>query len=444
MTKAGDSYKGLQLPNVPRTVGYVVYFVALLLTALFVWWHICDVIVQKQILQTKGQVVDFVLFYAAGWMLRTAPDQAAQIYNSAAFTHAIQQLTQPFEPAGTYRFFYPPFMVAVFFPFTLAPLQWAWGMWTAFCVLAAAGAVKILDQRQGVKLWLAVCVASAASLPAFFNFRVGQTGILLLAGSALFFYFCRQQKYFHSGIATALLLAKPQFAPLFLVAGCVVGRWQYVRGAAVAVLLLLIACLPVGGLSGIIEFVRTMFSADVHRELTELTTLENLRGLIMLLPGTSPRLVLFLCLALTVLTAVLTGVLWLRYRRLNRHDEVLFGVLSACTLLFTLAFTVHVLPYDYLALSVVAMLLWPALDLLGRRKYTQWSRVLLLIMPFLSWGTFVFLPLVTMLQGAGPAAVVVCSPLLLILVHPLFIGSVAQLWLAWLLARERLREATTT
>jgi hypothetical protein len=279
-------------------------------------------------------------------------------------------------------------MVAFFYPFAWLPFNLAWAVWAGLGMLITAAVLKLHDYGQS-RRWIIVLTAVAASLPAYFNFRVGQNAVFLLAGSALFFYFFRQNQAFKAGLSSVVLLCKPQFAPLFVVAGLILGKFEYLGGLAIA---------WVGAMVGM------------------------------------------------GLAALAVGLLWGTYRTSQRSDNGLFELLAACTLLLALIFGIHVLPYEYMSLSVVAMLLWRALSRVSSGRRSKVLRVLILVTPFLSWGTFAFVPLLAFLMPLGSLALIAASPLLMALVHPLLVVAVAQLILAAFIARgillaERAKEA---
>jgi arabinofuranan 3-O-arabinosyltransferase len=197
------------------------------LTLALLWAH------GQWILDAGGhpQVVDFLSFYAAGWLADHGRALAAYDWRAM---HAFHQTMIGGSFSGFFGWAYPPLFFPPVMILALAPYGLAFGLWVLASLALLAWLLWRIGGRGAVLLGLALP-------PVLANAIVGQNGFLtaaLFAGALL----ALPRKPLLAGVLIALLTYKPHFGiliPVALVAG---GHWRALVAAMVLVLLYAAGC----------------------------------------------------------------------------------------------------------------------------------------------------------------------------------------------------------
>lgn len=205
---------------------------------------------------------------------------------------------------------YPPIFLAFFWIFTLPPAPGGFLLWTLLNGAIAIYVVCRLTQRFGQGLSWRILLPLLSFFPLLTGLHDGQMVNLLLGAFFLGYLALERDQERRAGLWFGVLWLKPQYAPvLFLVLLCK-RRWWAVLGMIATGCLIVLASLAVGGLGGIVGYVKMLltdypnFAGGVAIDPTQMI---NWRALILnVLPGAS-----VVGLALTALLSLLSlASLW--------------------------------------------------------------------------------------------------------------------------------------
>jgi hypothetical protein len=151
---------------------------------------------------------------------------------------------------------YPPIFLALFAPFTIPPPQIGFLLWTIANLLLAIPVARSLaahfpaDQRRSVTTLLLLF------FPFVMALFVGQMVIILLFAFWKAYEALERGDDFRAGMWLGLLLIKPQYAVVLLTILLFKRRFWAIGGSAVTALMVLLSSLLVGGVDGIVAYVR--------------------------------------------------------------------------------------------------------------------------------------------------------------------------------------------
>jgi hypothetical protein len=345
--------------------------------------------------------VDFRSFYAAGYMVRTAP---SQLYDLAQQKQVQDAIVSPAEIP--LPFFHPSYEALIYAPFSFLPYRAAYLAFAAFNVLllvAVFFAARPLFSRR---------IPFIQPIPGFiFFFFVpvivaiwqGQDSILFLLLCCLTWRQLQSGKDLSAGCILALALFRFQLTIPIAILFAIRRGWRFSAGfltAGAAVVLLSIALVGRTGATALIHLLSaSSLSADAGSVAQRAMAIHplampNLFGLLYAL-GTrhlSPSLA-FAITALVSLAAFLTCAYRI-YR--EPQDTVAFGIAILCSVLISYHLYIH----------DASLLLLPFV-LLSQPRY----RFFLL--------AFYWLPLVLLLWAGSNALFLLAIPTLALLVYAL-------------------------
>ena len=164
-----------------------------------------------------GQIlfIDFIVFYSAGLLFRTAP---SSLYDFKGQLSLQQSLIAPTPLAGTGPFSHPPYVAPVLEVFSYLPLPLALAIWAALSCAALAGSVLLIRRlfseelaRLGISTGtLVVIVLSCA--PIVLGLYSGQMHTFVLLGAISVVTLSLTQRSLAAGAVAGLLAIKPQLA----------------------------------------------------------------------------------------------------------------------------------------------------------------------------------------------------------------------------------------
>jgi hypothetical protein len=185
-----------------------------------------------------GQLLfsDFLVFYGAGLLFRTAP---GSLYDFNAQLALQQSLVAPTPLTGTGPFSHPPYVAPLLEGFSLLPLTSALAVWMALSCLALCGCLVLVRSlfapeltRAGISTRTLVVIAFSAA-PVVAGLYSGQMHTFALLASLAVIVFTLNDRPWFAGIVTGLAAIKPQLALAFGLFFLARGYWQALTGAAV-------------------------------------------------------------------------------------------------------------------------------------------------------------------------------------------------------------------
>lgn len=209
---------------------------------------------------------------------------------------------------------YPPIFLAAFSVFTVPPLPVGFLLWTALNALLAAWVIWRLTADLPARVRWPLFVLLVLSYPLMIELYVGQLVILLLAGVYLAYRDFERERDFRAGLWLGLLVLKPQYLPVLALVLLFKRRWTSLAGVAVSGLAILFSSLAVGGLGGMVGYVRMILldypsytggmAIDPHSMITW-------RALVFdLFPELGSTVGLFLTASLSLLSLVALIPIW--------------------------------------------------------------------------------------------------------------------------------------
>ncbi len=294
---------------------------------------------------------DFVQFYTAGHILLRGA--SAQLYD-LGFQQALQQ--ELISGAGTslVPFALPPFFAWLTVPFAKLPYPLSFGVWTTLGLLG---------------LWLSLCFLETENpyksfawaltwFPIFAGISFGQNSLLSLALFVLIYRLWRRERLWAAGLASSLLLYKPQWIIVLGLFWLLEWRRHVPALAGLALgagtLGLLSFCFLPEASRAYINFVRAVLPGWQTQQGFPLYHLHTVRGFwLLLLPQDNnwANLLYIICAGVGALGFV-------RFWRQNRDRRELLFAGIMCLTLWT---SPHAMIYDWTILLIPAVLLWQEL-----------------------------------------------------------------------------------
>jgi hypothetical protein len=288
--------------------------------------------------------VDFVQFYAAGWLV--AHGQAGQLYDWAAFARMLPGLV-PNIGDLLYLPVYPPQLALAFAGLGQLSYLPALAIWTCLSVALYVGTTWVaLRQLDPLGPYRPVAWCLALGFNPFLQL-VAHGQIASLAVPALFgaFLAFRSGRPFVAGLALGALAFKPQLGTFALAALVLWPSWRLVSGLAVSGGVQAVIVGSTLGFSALGEYLAVAYRVATSAGEFEpkVWAMHSVRGAIELLVGQTR-----LATACTLIAVVC--VVWLGRRAWWRHDapEFRFALIGLTGLLVN----PHLYVYDLVLLSV--------------------------------------------------------------------------------------------
>jgi alpha-1,2-mannosyltransferase len=299
-----------------------------------------------------GHVVgtDYITIFASGIAIRQA--ESANLYNFDYQAQLEQSIAGP-ELATFNAFITPPFLAWLFVPFSVLPYIWSFTAWSLLSILFLWVSLKLLSTDQPLKAFL----YSLTWFPIFATISFGENSLLSLFILSLTFWLWRKEKYLLAGLASSLLLYKPQ---LLLGVGLLWlleyrRSWKSILGLVLGGGTLVGLCfwlLPDASWA-YLELVRNTIPAMIYQEQFPLWHLHSLRGFwILLFPGQK-----WLVEGLSMILSVAGIIAYIFFWHRNRKEPKLLYAAAIC---LTIWITPHAMIYDWTILLIPAILLWQA------------------------------------------------------------------------------------
>lgn len=334
---------------------------------------------------------DFVSFYGTSSLV-FSNGAAGSIYDPQLQAEAIRAALPAHPPSVINLVAYPPFFFTAIAPLAWFTLTQAWILWCLAGLVCLLIAFRLL--LQGVPFdkitKTAIILGGFAAYPTWLCFRIGQTSLFVFAIFAGSWWFLRRQNALRSGGAAALSLFKIQYAPIFVLAGTLVGRIRYVAGFTIIALILFLISLIAPGWSSWTHYPSALRYSETHGSsgVSE-SEMQNFRGELLLWTH-NPDVAGKISVAVFIITALAIALLWMRiFPKLNQRDPRAFELCASLTVLaiLTTSFHAHVQDYVVALLACTWLFTWITSD--RTEPAAPWLRLSLTCavaaFPVLSW-----------------------------------------------------------
>lgn len=318
----------------------------------------------------SGLGLDFSRFWAAALVFRRSPASAYRLSSIATAMAPLARYSR-LGAAGVHLgpSPYPPIFLAVFALFTLPASPVGFFLWSLFNVAIGGIACWRLTQHFPLmqRRWITADLVLA--YPLMLALFVGQVVAILLFCLTEGMLALDEGQEFRAGLWFGLLTLKPQYLPLLLVFVPVKRRWSVLFGGLASGLGLALASLAVGGVAGIVAYVRqilTIYPRFAGNLAIDPRLMINWRGLVVTVFPIAPATVgLLLVVALSLATLATLPRLW-RGSWDPQSRQFQWQILG--TLIVTLLTAYHSEP------TGAALLLVPGALLLVRAESTPLAR----------------------------------------------------------------------
>jgi hypothetical protein len=350
-----------------------------------------------------GHVVgtDYLQFYASGLTLRQGHN--AELYN---FTYQSQLEGVIAGPDQTsYQFLTPPFLAWLFVPFSFLPYTRSFFAWSLIGFFFLWASIKLIAADQPIKsfLW------SLTWFPIFATISFGQNSLLSLFIFSLTYWLWKKDKLLLAGLASSLLLYKPQMVLGVGLLWLLEWRrgWKCLLGlvSGGAVLAGLCFWLLPEASRAYINLARNYLPGLIYQDQFPIWHLHSLRGFwIMLFPGNR-----WLSEGLSLLLSLAGIVIYILYWQKNRANKSLIFAGAIC---LTIWITPHAMIYDWSILIIPAIIFWQAFPHLKPLLKTLYALI---------WvATFLSTPLTLAQLNFLPVAIQISVPILFLVYLTLY------------------------
>jgi hypothetical protein len=305
------------------------------------------------------KISDYVNFYYAGWMARSA--DRLRVYDPEVRMETSNRLIAPHRVGEPLYTGYLPIVFPMMVPFALLGLTESYFLWLAVTFGFGVSMLALFGRRVMNWPWRYVVAFSLFwlwSLPGFLTLHLGQVVWLLLGLDLLFFWGLLTGRDLAAGISLALTFVKPQYSVFLLAAAIGAKRWKLV-GISVLTLAALfgLAALTIGW-ENVVRYPTLLH----HTEQSDYTArvMASIRPVLYAVLPPAPALQANL--AVWVGSAIGIAVLWLFTRAKGEEAR---RWLSALTILAALATSPHTHCHDLLLIAAAALM---TLDITPGRK----------------------------------------------------------------------------
>jgi hypothetical protein len=350
-----------------------------------------------------GHVVgtDYLQFYSAGVTLRQG--QSAELYNFDFQSHLEESIAGPDQTS--YQFLTPPFLAWLFVPFSYLPYTWSFFAWSLIGFFFLWASIKLIAADRPIKsfLW------SLTWFPIFAAISFGQNSLLSLFIFSLTYWLWKKDKLLLAGLASSLLLYKPQMVLGLGLLWLLEWRrgWKCLLGlvSGGAVLAGLCFWLLPEASRAYINLARNYLPGLIYQDQFPIWHLHSLRGFwIMLFPGNR-----WLSEGLSLLLSLAGIVIYILYWQKNRANKSLIFAGAIC---LTIWITPHAMIYDWSILIIPAIIFWQAFPHLKPLLKTMYA---------LTWvATFLSTPLTLAQLNILPVAIQISVPILFLVYLTLY------------------------
>lgn len=397
-------------PIVPATVKRLwVAYLALLVT-----WACCCYVELGRMYNTnelfalmirgRPHISDFMNVYNCSLLAQRCASGGGSlnIYDPKIQTESLNKLIAPIVPELPFYAQYPPIFFVVVKPLSLVPLKTAWIVWSILGAALLTASVRLLTFGQYKSLFSRICIIAAvfSAFPTWLSFKLGQPSLLLFPGVVAIWCLLERKRFFQAGLASIVCLIKLQYLPLVAITGFILGRFRYLNGLLMVVILALIVSVLSLGLANVLTFPKALLTYEASPTVSGVSTyfMQNIRGQLVLLTGTDNNLVSVVTLAGLLVGVLLCAMLW--HKSSHQQNDKQFKLNASITTLLMLVTSPHTHVQDYLLAAIPCLWLY-RIVVAENRAYQKMLAYSILFFPVLSWVFFFCQPL-TLLMRVAP------------------------------------------
>lgn len=362
---------------------------------------------------------DFRAFYT-GWTI-VREGMGAKIYDYALQLQYQHQILDNLSLKGDFlAFYYPPHVVLLFSPLSSLSLKAAYATWSFGQLLLLTWLIIFIYRQTKIEDWMRreqfLLLSAIAAMPSLYiTLVLGTFSLLMLTALIGFTFALKRGREVEAALWLILGSIKPQVMVLPGIALLFSRRWKVLGiGFAIMIGIICTSSLELGW-NVWIDFFGAV--AKAYEEGNSLgvnpKAMCNLKGMLSVLLGPQPiTLVNMMSNIAFGLACVITAVIW---NRLG-HEDAIFDLLMALTVILGTLFGLHVNPQDGLFLVVPALLFYNYLRQ-GYRHLRLYA-VFVLSCPFVFHVYFFFL------KGSFG----IQAPVVAMVVLGLWIGTELVIW----------------
>lgn len=323
-------------------------------------------------------------------------DQRGLIYDRAVQQEWLVKLTGDLPSTNEMYSQWVPTLFVLAVPFSLFPIDQAHLLWNLFSLsIGVVGVAMLLisfNRLSRVDIVL-LLVGLVASFPAFQTLYIGQTSLLVLGCTSLYFWALLKERNNLAGAFLALLF-KPQFLPFLVIPPLVQKRYKVFLSCLLVGVITIVVCGLIIGWQTVFQYPSVLLNVESGR----FSMSENMITLRAITHQFLPKsLDLAFSLALTLASLLLVAIWW---RKAGNNVELRKWAV-ALTIILTLIASPHCFENDAVLLGIAAALTLPVIR--PSQFQSSWSTPLrlytglFLAYPVVSW--FVFLGIPKAAQG---------------------------------------------
>jgi len=246
-------------------------FVAVFLVVVWVGW----LLILAGVLDAGEDVrIDFYSFYSSSSL--ALKGDASGAYDLMRL--GVEQSKLPGDDSAVHIWRYPPMFLFFVLPLGLLPMAAAFASWTAATCLLLVSAIRRISNNFGLML-------IAFAVPAtFWNLLIGHNG-LLMAGLFAWGMVLLRDRPVLAGVVLGMMIVKPQFFPLVLIALLASRNKPALLGATACIAVMSLLSLVVFGFDsweGFVTLARES-NAETYNGVAPLAQMQSPTALLLLL-----------------------------------------------------------------------------------------------------------------------------------------------------------------
>ena len=329
---------------------------------------------------------DFNAFYNAGLLCRNFFENHVSFYDLNVQMSSLTKVIAPYKSNVPLLSVNPPHYFLLCEPLSYVSPSHAWLIWTVISVICLAGGIYLLDIKRLFTRYEQVCcvIGCVSSSPTYSALKAGQNSLMLLFAVTIFLRLMQARKYFLAGLSIILCMFKPQYLPVLMTAGLIVGRLRFAAGAAISSIVVYVISVSAFG-SGIFQSWWDFVS--IKQSHTDFACyMQTIRGEITLCTTGRDDAVGLVGSALILGLALLFTV-WLWYSFRKRWNEpFIFRILAALTVSVMLFSSPHTQNNDYVLFCITCIWILQSMkESLDSTRLKTFLKLTIYSYPYLSW-----------------------------------------------------------
>lgn len=346
--------------------GYGAFLVMWTLVTYFVLFgYLSEGVLFARLVDKRPYVSDFVNSYNAGILSREYLEgNHIDVYDPILQDTSLRKIIAPVVPEAPFYLQYPPWFFAWMLPLSLVSLNVAWLLWFGLGFSALVASVFVAGRVVGLApknpTTIIALSAALAAFPAWLSFQLGQTSLMVNPALVAFWILLAGNKFFLSGLSTAIIMIKIQYMPVVGLVGVLHGKSKYLLGVVVATAINMILAWLAVGTQNVLRFPEALLHHETGHSVVGVAVpaMQNFRGELFLLSSGNDAVTNVGAAGLYLLACVAVVALWWQKRRVVANDPTQFFVLASITTIILLVSSLHTHAQDYVMLSPILVWLW--------------------------------------------------------------------------------------